>query len=229
MTVWAPGLWVLTAGLAGFLTATTLANDFVHSTTAGLLPAGARLPVIDALGPAAAATALVVAALGIQLVSPEYASGAIVATLLAQPRRWIVLAAKLLVAGAGALAVAVALAPTAVAGIRFLVGDALTAPIGPGRAVAGLGLVLVQAAVLGVALMFLLRSAVGALGASFLLLVVALAAPEPVGRWLPGPAAARWLDDLAAGRSPVAAGAVLVAWSVLAVGLAGWVLRRRDA
>lgn len=229
LSVGAPAVWVVAALLTGLVTATTLANDFVHSTTTGLLPAGARMPVIEAFGPAMSATALVMAAFGIQLVSPEYASGSIVSTLLAQPRRRVVLGSKVLVAGAVAVPAAVVLGPAAAAGVRFVLGDAAGEPIAPAGAVLGPGVVLVFAAVLGVALVFLLRSAVAALCTAFLLLVVTLAAPDGAGRWLPGPAAARWLEDLAAGRSPVVPLAVLVVWGAVAVGLAGWVLGRRDA
>ena len=124
---------------------------------------------------------LLLGILGILVVSSEYATGTIRATLAAQPRRPMVLAAKLIVFAAVALAAAEV---TAFAG--FLVGQAfLTSPAphatlsSPGalRAVAGIGLVLCVSGLLALGIGVIVRHTAGAIsGYVFVVLVLPLIA-----------------------------------------------------
>jgi ABC-2 type transport system permease protein len=106
---------------------------------------------------------------GILVVSSEYATGTIRATLAVAPRRPLVLAAKVLVFGTVTLAVA-----EFVAFAGFFIGQALlTAPAphatlaNPGafRAVAGAGLFLCVVGLLALGIAVLVRHTAGAIGA----------------------------------------------------------------
>jgi ABC-2 type transport system permease protein len=131
-------------------------------------------------------TQLVIAAFGVVLVSSEYGSGLIRATLTAVPSRLPVLAGK------AALAAVVTFAATLAAVLAaFLAAQAVLAGAdvsisvsGPGvlRALGGAALLLAASAVLGTAFGWLVRSTAGALAAVFgflfVLPLVGLLAPS---------------------------------------------------
>lgn len=186
---------------------------------------------------------IILGILGVLLVSGEYSSGMIRATLAAVPRRLPVLWAKTLVIGLVSL-----VASTAAALVGFLVaqeilGDGANASLsddGVLRAVLGTGGYLTAVALLGVALGALLRHAAGAIGALFALLLLA---PALLGAILPS----SWEDSIlpylpsnAASSftavvppegmlSAGAGAAVLIGWVVVLLSAAAILLRRRDA
>jgi ABC-2 type transport system permease protein len=224
-----PSLWLVGALLMCLVTAWSLANDFVHSISTGEQPPGAQLPVIDALGPAVTFAQVAVVGFAMHLVTPEYASGSIGPTFLSQPRRWVVVAAKALTAAGVAAVVGLAVGALTAWGIELVLGDALGARIGLAPAGVGTAVVFGCAAIVGVGLAFVLRSAVGALSTGFLLLIVTLAAPGPVDHWLPGPAQASWLTDLTSSEVSARPIAVLLAWTSVVLVTSVWLARRRDA
>jgi len=224
-----PALWLTMTIVLVAVTASSLANDAAHAVSIGELPAGIRVPVIDAFGPAVAFAQLTIAAFAIHLVTPEYASGSMDTTFAAQPRRWVVVGSKAVIASGSGLALGLVLGPVTVAGVEFVLGGLRGDSVTASAAAVGMAAVFAVAAVVGVSLAFLVRSAVVALSLSFLLLVVTLAAPERVGEWLPGQAGATWVEGLAAGRSSWGALAVLGLWAVGLLAIAAWLVRRRDA
>jgi ABC-2 type transport system permease protein len=210
-----PGLWLGAATAIALATALTLANDVVHAVSTGELPPGTQVPVTDILGPVVSFAQIAVAGFALHLVTPEYAAGSVGPTFLATPRRWVV------VTGA-------VLGPASALVARTVLGDHAGAPVPLAEASAGAAGVFAAAAVIAVGLGFLCRSAVGALSAAFVLLVVTLVAPAAAGRWLPGPAGAAFVDGAADLSRPLAL-VVLAAWSVAALGAAVWTVARRDA
>jgi ABC-2 type transport system permease protein len=201
----------------------------VHGIATGEEPLSARLPVIDALGSAVTFAQVAVIGFGIHLVTPEYASGSIGPTFMAQPRRWVVVVAKALAAAVCAGVLGLVTGALTARGIELVLGHAVGPRTGLVAAGFATAAVFACAAVVGVALAFLLRSAVGALCAGFVLLVVTVAAPDSVSGWLPGPAQASLLADLAAGHMRLSGIAVLLAWTAGLLVAAVWSVRRRDA
>ena len=228
-SVLVPSVWLIACLLMCLVTASSLANDFVHSIATGEQPPNARMPVGDALGSAITFAQVAVIGFGIHLVTPEYASGSIGPTFMAQPRRWVVVAAKALTAASAAGALGLVTGALTAEGIELILGDALGPRVGLLSAGLGTASIFACAAAAGVALGFLLRSAVGALCTGFVLFVVTVAAPDSVNGWLPGPAQASWLVDLGAGEVHLSGIAVLVTWTVGLLGAAAWLVRRRDA
>ncbi|WP_029432251.1 hypothetical protein [Blastococcus sp. URHD0036] len=170
-------------------------------------------------------------------VTSEYATGSIGPTLQWTPRRGVLLAARVAVPAAVAVAAGVLLA---------LVADLLALGIDPdltltlGEAAGGLAriaVVLAAGSVLAVGLGLLLRSTAGALATVFLLQLVLpfLMQSFNVGwladlaEWLPGTGAVRTLlrepDSLSAG----GALALQVCWAAAALAAGGRRLLRRDA
>jgi ABC-type transport system involved in multi-copper enzyme maturation permease subunit len=186
---------------------------------------------------------LAVGVLGVLVVSGEYATGMIRASLTALPRRWPVLAGKALVLAAVALVVTEA---ASFAG--FIAGQAALASThhqaslsSPGalRACFGAGVYLTIIALLGVGLGFALRSTAGGIatlvGIVLILPLLAEALPTPystdVIRYLPLTAGtqiiATRLDPTAL--PPWTGIGVAVGYAAAAL-LAGlYLLRRRDA
>ncbi|WP_432933478.1 ABC transporter permease subunit [Microbispora sp. CA-135349] len=117
---------------------------------------------------------LAVGVLGVLLVTAEYSTGMIRATLSAVPRRLPVLWAK-----AGVFGVVAAVLMIAASAAAFLCGQAVLgergttlAADGVARAVAGAGLYLTVVGLLGVGLGFILRNTAGAVATLFGLLLV---------------------------------------------------------
>jgi ABC-2 type transport system permease protein len=184
---------------------------------------------------------LAVGVLGVLLITGEYATGMIRATLSATPRRLPVLRAKIAV-----FAVMTFVVTTAAAFIAFFVGQALLHSHGTTigaphalRAVLGVGLYLTVVGVLALSLGFVVRSTAGAIASVFGILLVLPA----LGHVLPS----NWqmhllpyLPSNAGGAlyslhpdpgtlSPWTGFAVMCAWAAAAVLAAAVVLRRRDA
>ena len=184
---------------------------------------------------------LAVGVLGVLLVTGEYATGMIRATLSAVPTRLPVLWAK---AGLYAVVVLVLMGVTSL--VAFLLAQLFLGDRGAGlgveglpRALLGTAGYLTAIAVLAVALGFLLRSTAGGIATLFgLLLVVPTLGLLLPSSWrdsllpyLPSYAGSavttvRPQDDLL---SPLGGAVVLLVWAVVPLLVAAVVLRRRDA
>jgi ABC-2 type transport system permease protein len=186
---------------------------------------------------------IILAILGVLLVSGEYSSGMIRASLAAVPRRLPVLWGKAIVIGAVSLVVAIPASFVAfLLGQRILGDHAHVSLSDPGvlRAVLGTGVYLAAIVVLGVAIGALLRHAAGSIGLMFVLLLVApgllaLVLPDSwstaIVPYLPSNAGASFTSVVPADGllSAGAGAAVLAAWIVVLLGAAAVLLRRRDA
>lgn len=186
---------------------------------------------------------LAVGVLGVLVISNEYSSGMIRATLTAVPRRLPVLWSKAVVFTAVTLAVM-----TAASFIAFYAGMAvlsshhravaLSAP-GVLRAVTGAGLYLAVIGLLGVALGALLRSTAGAISALVALILLVPLLGSLLGSWfkthiypyLPSNAGGDLMAvHHASGTLPPWNGfAVMCGWAAAALALAAYGLWRRDA
>ncbi|MDR3202035.1 MAG: ABC transporter permease [Bifidobacteriaceae bacterium] len=179
--------------------------------------------------------------LSVLAVAGEYASGSIRATLTAVPRRLPVLAAKTVVVGSVTLAAAAA--TTAVAsGVGWAVMSARGIELGLSptswRMLAGGVLYTVAMSLLALGVGAIARSAAGGisitLGVLFALPLLAQLLPESlrgVADWLPDQAGRQVFTVIP---DPATGGAwggfgVLLAWTALSLGVAAYLLRRRDA
>jgi ABC-2 type transport system permease protein len=189
----------------------------------------------------------VVAVLAVLVISGEYSTGMIRVTLIATPRRWMVLAAKAAVLTGLVLAVAVvAVAGSLAAGRLLLAGNgvvvahAVTGPVV--RAAVGSVLYLALIGLLTLGIATIVRDSAAATGAVLGLLYI----PPAIALFLGGdPAWQRWVErytPVNAGLailnttglrnlviSPWAGLGVLAAWAAGALILGGLVLRFRDA
>jgi ABC-2 type transport system permease protein len=200
---------------------------------------------VDALGGSLSGVGiaeLIAAALGVLVVSGEYASGMIRSTFTAVPRRWLVVVAKALVVAATVFAAALAATLLAFTiAQQLLISDgksiSFSAP-GVLRALVGAALYLALVAVLGAGFGWLLRSTAGALMTLFavlyLLPVLEVVLPRGVSDtvmpYLPSNAGSALMQltpgDLLA---PWTGFAVLLGYSALVLGAAAVVVQRRDA
>ncbi|CAN5439945.1 ABC transporter permease [soil metagenome] len=186
---------------------------------------------------------IILGILGVLLVSGEYSSGMIRASLAAVPRRLPVLWGKAIVIGGVSLVAAIPASFAAFGLGQRILGDGASVSLSdPGvlRAVLGTGIYLAAIAVLGVAIGALLRHAAGSIGVMFVLLLVApglvkLVLPDSwataIVPYLPSNAGASFTSVVPASGllSEGAGAAVLAAWIVVLLGLAAVLLRRRDA
>jgi ABC-2 type transport system permease protein len=186
-TMWTLGATlVIGVGVSAVATGVTRA----HWATEAAASRAAFDPVEVSLMGVYLGGSLLLGILGILVVSSEYATGTIRATLAAEPRRPMVLAAKVAVFAAVTL---VAAEVTAFAG--FLIGQALlTAPArhatlsSPGalRAVSGIGLFLCVSGLLALGIAVLVRHTAGAISVYvFVLLVLPIIVeglPSSLGR-----------------------------------------------
>jgi ABC-2 type transport system permease protein len=178
---------------------------------------------------------------GVLVVTTEYASGSIHATLAAIPRRLVVLSAKTAVAAFLVFVVALAAAigaHRAAAAILDEPGRSADAPI---AALLGIALSYTAVAVLGVALGTALRHTAAATGCVIALLILPVLIGPMLGRWQPwiaGTTPAGALQKLAGNADAASALGALGAWPTLWIvcgyataALAGsaWLLHRRDA
>jgi ABC-2 type transport system permease protein len=179
--------------------------------------------------------------LGVLVVTGEYATGMIRSSLMAVPRRWPVLAAKLVVFSACTFVLSIVSAFVA-----FLLGQQLLGTHGTTlgaphvlRAVIGVALYLTVVGALAIGLGFMVRSTAGGIAALVgLLLVLPGVAQLLPNTWqphivpyLPGNAGGSvWAVHPEAGMlGPWAGFAVFCAWAAAALVGGAIVLRRRDA
>jgi ABC-type transport system involved in multi-copper enzyme maturation permease subunit len=186
---------------------------------------------------------LAIGVLGVLVISGEYTTGMIRASLTALPRRWPVLAAKGAVLGV--LVFVVAEAATFAA---FLLGQAALASThvqaslstpGALRACFGAGVYLTIIGLLGVGLGFVLRTTAGGIatlvGVVLILPLLAQALPSPyaadVTKYLPLSAGTQIISTHLdpSGLSPWAGIGVAAAYAAVALAAGLYVLRRRDA
>jgi len=205
---------------------------------AGIPPAGGGTDPTGGALTGVSFTQLLVAALGVLVVTSEYVTGLIRATFTAVPRRLPVLWAKTAVAGVVTFAATLVAALVAFFTAKGVLAAAdvtisLTAP-GVLRAMVGSALVLAITAVLGVAFGWLLRSAIGAVaalfGVLFVLPLLGMVLPQ-LDPYLPSNAAAAVMQAGSAGEglSPWAGLGVFAAYGAAALTAAAVALIRRDA
>jgi ABC-2 type transport system permease protein len=238
-TIWTLGATILTGvGVSAIAMGVTRA----HWATESAADRAAFDPVEVSLMGVYLGGALLLGILGILVMSGEYATGTIRATLAAAPRRPMVLAAKVAVFGAVTLVVAEV---TAFAG--FLLGQALlTAPAkhatlsSPGafRAVAGIGLFLCVTGLLALGIAVLVRHTAGAISAYvFVLLVLPIivsglpnSLQHPIERLLPASIGAVMINDSAPGAfGPWTGLLILCGYAAAILALGTVFLVRRDA
>jgi hypothetical protein len=181
---------------------------------------------------------LLIAALGVLVVTSEYATGLIRATFTAVPRRLPVLWAKATVAAVATFAgtLAAALIAFVTAQVVLAAADVAISLSTPGvlRAIVGSAVVLAVTAVLAVAFGFMTRSAIGALAALFGLLfvlpLVGMLLPQ-VEPYLPSSAGAAitQIGSGIGGLPPLAGLVVFALYAAAALTAAAVTLTRRDA
>jgi ABC-type transport system involved in multi-copper enzyme maturation permease subunit len=188
-------------------------------------------------------TQIAVGALGILVITGEYASGQIRTTLTAVPGRIRMVLAKAVVVAAATFALSlIAVSVAFLIGQRILEPPHLNVALGtPGvpRALVGAALYLTVAALLGLGLGLLLRNTAGAISALFGLLfvpqlVVSLlpaSITDHVARYLPEPAGIAVTLDRPGQTSlgPWTGLAIFTLYATVVLALGVWRLRRTDA
>jgi len=224
--------WCLASSLAlmgstAFLLGNDFAYDLEHPDQQAVRDTTDTVQSI--VEPAAASVALAqfaLIAMAMLVVTSEYSTGSIRATLRAVPIRGRVLLAKAWVAAAVAFAAGLVLAAAGLFAARLGLRDYAVVDAGDAVAVAlRMAAYLALVAVFSVGMGAALRSAVGTLSAVLVLLVgLSMLIPEPVADYLPGVAGGTFVAD-----GDASAALIMMAWTgaVLAAGYA--VLRRRDA
>ncbi|MEN3541234.1 ABC transporter permease [Microbispora sp. ZYX-F-249] len=218
--------------LCAFMTAQSALPGAPHQALFD--PAGASLRGVSL-------AQLAIGVLGVLLVTAEYSTGMIRATLSAVPRRLPVLWAK-----AGVFTVVAATLMIAASFTAFLGGQAVLgargttlAADGVARAVAGAGLYLTIVGLLGVGLGFILRNTAGAIAALFGLLLVL----PTLGEVLPGDWGRRVVPYLPSNAGQVVMSvrpapgelapwtgfAVFCGYAAVTIAVAAVLLKRRDA
>jgi hypothetical protein len=189
---------------------------------------------------------LVIGVLGVLVMSAEYGTGTIRATLAAVPNRPWVLAAKTGIFAAVALVVGEILSFAAFfVGQALLTSPATHATLGqPGvlRAVAGGGLVVAVLGLFALGLATIIRHTAGAItafvGSLLVLPIVFEALPSsinrPLGKFLPfnisdAMTSVHPAIGPSTSFSPWAGFALLCAYAAVALGIGGWLMVRRDA
>ncbi|MDA8368305.1 MAG: hypothetical protein M0026_00340 [Nocardiopsaceae bacterium] len=228
-SVRAPWICLLTTVALVVITAMSLANDFVYGISIDEVPADARMPMMDAVGPAVLFGQVAFAAFAMQLVTAEYSTGEIRSTLRGQPDRTTVVAAKSLIAAVCGLAVGAASGTLAAGTTRLILADNLASPESYPAVALRCGLLMAVVGILVVAVGALLRNAVATLVTAFAVLIGTLVLPSGLNGWFPGEAGSTFLaDDAEPYAGPV--GLLVVAvWGVLFLGLGLWSANRRDA
>jgi ABC-type transport system involved in multi-copper enzyme maturation permease subunit len=191
---------------------------------------------------------LALGVLGVLVVSSEYGTGTIRATLSAVPNRPLVLLAKTLVFGAVAFILSEALLfATFLIGQAILAGEAPHASLGqPGvaRAVIGGGLYLTCLALLAMGFASIIRHTAGAIsafvGVLLILPLILQAFPSSVvntiGRYVPANIGATVTSTSGSAGfvghhsfSPWVGLAVLAGYALVSLVIGGWLMVRRDA
>jgi ABC-2 type transport system permease protein len=183
---------------------------------------------------------LAIGVLGVLMVTGEYSTGSIRSTFAAVPRRFPVFWAKLLLFTGLTFVLMTVSAYAAFFGSQALLGvhsTTISAP-GVGRAVFGVGLYLTVAGLLGVAFGWITRNTAGGIAAllGLLLVVPAIgdALPQSWGQYVVPYLPSNAGQSLVAVTpdptmlAPWPGFAVFCAYAVLAIAVAGVLLRRRD-
>ncbi|KZF02487.1 ABC transporter [Rhodococcus sp. EPR-157] len=241
-TTWSLALFVLiTIGFTTLFTWLTVEYwDNVDPVGQGQILAD---PARQILGTGFLLGQLAVCVLGVLVVTSEYASGTIRASLMAVPKRTPVLAAK-----SGVFVVVIFVVSEIAAFPAFFIGSALMhsrAPVslgdpGVARAVIGAGLYLSLLGIMAIAIGTIVRHTAGAVTGiiGFVLVLAPLAQllPGTVGRhiyaYLPSQAGSLITSPKQASTdllSPWQGFGVAAIWTVLLISVAAWILRRRDA
>jgi ABC-2 type transport system permease protein len=238
-TIWTLGATVL-IGVA--VSAIAMGVTRAHWTTESAAARAAFDPVEVSLVGVYLGGSLVLGILGILAVSGEYATGTIRATLAAEPRRPMVLAAKVLVFTVVSLVIA-----EVTAFASFLLGQAiLTSPArhatlsSPGalRAVAGVGLFLCVCGLLALGIAAVVRHTAGAIGGyvfvTLVLPIIVAGLPKSIGdgieRFLPESVGSVMINNpVPRSFGPWTEFAILCGYTVLALALGTILLVRRDA
>jgi ABC-2 type transport system permease protein len=238
-TMWTLGATVLT-GVAASAIATGVTR--AHWATESAASRAVFDPVEVTLMGAFLGGTLLLGILGILVISGEYATGTIRATLAAEPRRPMVLAAKILVFAAVSLIIAEV---TSIA--SFLLGQAILTPVArhatlasPGalRAVAGVGLFLCASGLLALGIAAVVRHTAGAIGGYvFVMLVLPIiiaGLPKSIGddieRFLPESVGSVMINNpVPHSFGPWTEFAILCGYTVLALAVGTVLLVRRDA
>ncbi|MFI2185974.1 ABC transporter permease subunit [Streptomyces sioyaensis] len=237
-TVWTLGIAAVLTIALGMLICLLTNHDFQS------MPARERLSFdatnISFSGMGLGQLAMIV--FGVLVVSNEYSTGMIRASLAAVPQRGTFLFGKLLVATALVFVVGLATSFVAFFAGQAMLGD-LRAHLGdPGvlRAVFGGGLYMTLIALFSMAVAVMLRSAMLSLGIlmPFFFLISNIlgnvSATRKVGRYLPDQAGSKIMQVVTPANSDVPYGpwgglGIMIAWTVVAL-LGGYVLlKRRDA
>jgi ABC-2 type transport system permease protein len=241
-TLWALGtLVVATIGFTSLLT--WLASTQWDTFTAVQKAAVQADPTGQILGSGFQFSQLAICVLGVLVMTSEYSTGTIRASLLAVPRRTPMLAAKSLVFGLLVLVVA-----EVTAFVSFVVGAAILhsrAPVSLGdpgvlQAVVGAGLYAAVLGVFAVAIGALVRHTAGAIagliGFVLVLSPLALLLPGTVGAhihaYLPTVAGQAIVTTVQGPDELLSAWqgfGVFVLWTVALLALADYLLKRRDA
>ncbi|WP_433057368.1 ABC transporter permease [Dactylosporangium sp. CS-033363] len=186
---------------------------------------------------------LVVAVLGVMVISAEYTTGMIRSTLQAQPRRLTVLVAKVLVFAALMLGVGEVLSFGAFFAGKLILSSHVTVSLGdPGvaRAVIGAGLYTAMLGLFSLALGAIVRHTAGAITAvlGLILIVSQLTSLLPgswgahVNAWMPTNAGQLVFEQTVpadALLSPWEGYAVFSGWTVLLLAVAAFLFKTRDA
>jgi ABC-2 type transport system permease protein len=241
-TVWSFALLViLTIGFTVLITALTVAGwDKTDAATRAQVTGD---PVTSILGVGLGFGQLTICVLGVLVLSSEYSTGMIRASLLAVPKRWPMLAAKIV-----AFAVVVLVIAEIVCFASYFIGSGILhskVPVSlsdPGvlRAVAGAGLYLAVLGLFAMAVAGLIRHTAGAITAviGFTLVLAPLAAliPDPAGKYISAylPTNAGTLIVQTHQQSgdvltPWQGFGVFGLWVAVLLVLAGLLLQRRDA
>lgn len=233
-----PVRWLLVASVLSIVAAALSAA--LTATLADVPPSESDGGASDPLGAALTGvsfTQVLVAALGILVVTGEYSTGLIRATFAAVPKRLPVLWAKAILT-----AVVVFVATLAAAHISFFTARAVMSTDASGslgdpgvfRALVGSALYLAVTAVLALAFGWLLRSAIGAMGALlgvlFVVPLLGMVVPE-IEPYLPNNAGSAIMQiGISDGAlSPWAGIGVFSLYAAIALGAAAVALTRRDA
>lgn len=229
-SILSPALCLVATLMIVTITALSLGNDFVRGISIGEQPPGATLNAVEVLGPAVQFGLLTFAAFAMMIIAAEYSSGSIRSTLQAQPRRAIVLAGKTTVGAIAGLVAGTLIGGLGLAASYFaLDGHADPFMEAPTLTALRVGALLAVTAVLVIAIGVIVRSAVGTLAISIVLLVGTLALPPSVSVWTPAGAAAQFITADSTDYPSIVGLTVVVVWAALAYGVASALLQRRDA
>ena len=187
-------------------------------------------------------TVIPVSVLAVLQFTSEYSSGLIRTTFAAVPQRWTVLAGKAAVVGAVSFAVGLVTAlVTFLAAQAVLSGSHLGIPLShPGvvRGILAAALFLTSVTLIGLGLGTLIRHPAGAIGAAVVLLFLAPSFLHGTSRWmtdvtnaLPDSAIRRLISLHPWPHAPSITESVIVmvAYPAVALAIAAYTLRRRDA